>query len=77
MVAGGLIGGILGNQARKGQKYDTVTTIAGAVVGGLGAREISEQWDKRRERKEEREEEQEDRYGDDRDRDRGRRRDGR
>ncbi|KAJ4368622.1 hypothetical protein N0V86_009529 [Didymella sp. IMI 355093] len=67
-LAGGLIGGLLGNQVQKGKKYDTVATIAGAVVGGIGAREISEQWDKRKERREERAEKWDEKYGDDRDR---------
>lgn len=50
----------------KGKKYDTAATIAGAVVGGLGAREFSEQWDKRKGRQEEREEKWEKKYCDNR-----------
>jgi hypothetical protein len=39
---GGLVGGYVGNRARRGQKYDTAATIAGAVLGGLASREIAE-----------------------------------
>ncbi|KAJ8111472.1 hypothetical protein OPT61_g5939 [Boeremia exigua] len=67
-VAGGLIGGLIGNQVQKGRKYDTAATIAGAVIGGLGAREASEQWDKRRTRREDCDEKWENKYGDNRDR---------
>lgn len=58
----------MANQVQKGKKYDTAATVVGAVVGGLGAREISEQWDKRQGRREEREEKWEGMYSDDRDR---------
>ncbi|KAJ4318681.1 hypothetical protein N0V94_004298 [Neodidymelliopsis sp. IMI 364377] len=68
-VAGGLIGGILGNQVQKGKKYDTAATIVGAVIGGIGAKEASEQWDKRRARREDCDERWDEKYGDDRDRD--------
>ncbi|KAF2622406.1 hypothetical protein BU25DRAFT_495128 [Macroventuria anomochaeta] len=74
-VAGGLIGGLIGNQVQKGRKYDTAATIAGAVIGGLGAREASEQWDKRRVRREDCDEKWDEKYGDDRDRRRDDRRD--
>jgi uncharacterized protein YcfJ len=79
-VAGGLIGGLLGNQIQKGKKYDTAATIAGAVIGGIGAKEASEQWGKRKSRREDCDEKWEERYGDDRDRrrdDRYEREDGR
>lgn len=66
-VAGGLIGGLIGNQVQKGRKYDTAATIAGAVIGGLGAREASEQWDKRKARREDCDEKWEEKYGDDHD----------
>ncbi|OAL57369.1 hypothetical protein IQ07DRAFT_34933 [Pyrenochaeta sp. DS3sAY3a] len=64
-VTGAIVGGLVGNQIRKGQKYDTVATIAGAVVGGVGAREASEYWDSRRQKREERQEAWEDEYGED------------
>ncbi|KZM23778.1 uncharacterized protein EKO05_0002518 [Ascochyta rabiei] len=67
-VAGGLIGGLLGNQLEKGKKYDTAATLVGAVIGGIGAREIIEQWDKRKSRREDCDEKWDERYGDDRDR---------
>lgn len=79
-MAGGLIGGLLGNQFQKGKKYDTAATVAGAVIGGLSAREASEQWDKRRARRDDCDEKWEAKYGHDRDRkreDRERRRDDR
>jgi len=58
------VGGLAGNQATKGGKYDTVATIAGAFIGGVGAREATGQWDERRRRKEQRENEWEGgRYG--------------
>ncbi|KAF9690523.1 hypothetical protein EKO04_011335 [Ascochyta lentis] len=73
-VAGGLIGGLLGNQMQKGRKYDTAATIAGAVIGGIGAKEASEQWDKRKSRREDCDEKWEDKYGDERERRRDERR---
>ncbi|OSS53037.1 hypothetical protein B5807_02396 [Epicoccum nigrum] len=80
-VAGGLIGGLLANQARKGKKYDTAATVVGAVVGGLGAREATDLWDKKKARREDSDERRDERYGDSRDRRRddrdGRRRDDR
>ena len=71
------MGGLAGNQASKGGKYDTVATIAGALIGGVGAREATGQWDERKRRKEQRENEWEggnesgrhgrnDKHGDDR-----------
>mgnify|MGYP004502253489 CR=1 FL=1 len=75
-VAGGLIGGLIGNQVQKGRKYDTAATIAGAVIGGLGAREASEQWDKKKARREDHDDRWEERYGDDRYRRRDERDDG-
>jgi len=46
-----------GNQAGKGKKYDSAATFLGAVVGGLGAREATEFWDRKKgKRKEEKEE---------------------
>jgi hypothetical protein len=80
-VAGGLIGGLLANQARKGKKYDTAATVVGAVVGGLGAREATELWEKKKARREDCDDRWDERYGDSRDRRRddrdGRRRDDR
>lgn len=80
-VAGGLIGGLLANQARKGKKYDTAATVVGAVVGGLGAREATDFWDKKKARREDCDEKWDERYGDNRDRRRddrdGRRKDDR
>lgn len=64
-VTGAIVGGLVGNQVRKGQKYDTVATIAGAVIGGVGAREASEFWDGRRHKREERQEAWVDEYGED------------
>ncbi|KAF1935328.1 hypothetical protein EJ02DRAFT_516509 [Clathrospora elynae] len=65
MVGGAIVGGLAGNQAGKGKKYDTVATIVGAIAGGVGAKEVSEFWDGRQKKKERREEEWENEYGDD------------
>ncbi|KAF2822464.1 hypothetical protein CC86DRAFT_448238 [Ophiobolus disseminans] len=81
-LIGGLVGGMAGNQFRKGQKYDTAATIGGAVLGGIASRELAERiGGKKEDRKERRQTEQEAweaRHGDGgRDDDRRRSRDGR
>jgi hypothetical protein len=63
-VGGALIGGLLGSQVQKGKKYDMPATMLGAIAGGLGAREATEAWDKRRVRKEKGDEKWEQEYGD-------------
>lgn len=47
------MGGFAGNQARKGKQYDTAATVAGAILGGVGAREVADHWDKARQKKKE------------------------
>lgn len=49
-VVGALAGGLVGNELNKG---DTLTTVAAAVIGAVGAREVEKQWDKRKEREKE------------------------
>ncbi|MBE7180943.1 MAG: hypothetical protein INR71_06995 [Terriglobus roseus] len=76
-IAGALIGGLAGYQIsnRKG-KPESFHTIAGAIVGAVGAREADKWYEGRREEKkehekrhrEERDEEKEDRYNDRNDR---------
>lgn len=73
-VGGALIGGIIGSQVQKGKKYDMPATVLGAIAGGLGAREATEAWDKRKARREQCDEKWEQKYGD---QDRGGRSDGR
>ncbi|KAF2186675.1 hypothetical protein K469DRAFT_749717 [Zopfia rhizophila CBS 207.26] len=46
-VMGALAGGFIGNAANKG---DTMTTVAGAVIGGIGARQVEKAWDERKDR---------------------------
>lgn len=48
-----MVGGFAGNQIRKGRPYDTAATVAGAILGGVGAREAAEHWDKARHKKKE------------------------
>jgi uncharacterized protein YcfJ len=62
-VGGAIIGGLLGSQVQKGKKYDVPATMLGAIAGGLGAREVTEAWDKRRARKEKVDEKWEQAYG--------------
>ncbi|KAF2465264.1 uncharacterized protein BDR25DRAFT_306730 [Lindgomyces ingoldianus] len=57
-IVGALTGGFLGNQVNKGS---TLMTIAGAVVGGLGAREAEKAYDRRKDREFEEEERREER----------------
>lgn len=45
------MGGLAGNQATKGGRYDTVATIAGAIIGGVGAREATGQWEEKKQEK--------------------------
>jgi uncharacterized protein YcfJ len=42
-----LAGGVIGNASEKANKW---TTIAGAVVGGLGGRELEKAYDRRHDR---------------------------
>lgn len=46
-----MVGGLAGNQVGKGKKYDTAATLAGAIIGGVGAREAADHWDKTRQKK--------------------------
>lgn len=46
-LVGALAGGLLGNTSDKSNKW---TTIAGAVVGGLGGRELEKVYDRRQDR---------------------------
>ena len=59
-VVGALAGGLVGNELNKG---DTLTTVAAAVIGAVGAREAEKQWDKRKEREKEDNERWERRWG--------------
>jgi len=47
IVMGALAGGVVGNELNKG---DAMTTVAGAVIGAVGAREAEKQWEKRKDR---------------------------
>lgn len=47
------MGGLAGNRAGKGRQYDTAATVAGAILGGVGAREAADHWDKARQKKKE------------------------
>ena len=58
-----MVGGLAGNQVGKGKKYDTAATVAGAILGGMGAREASDHWGKAREKKKEQQNGREGDYG--------------
>lgn len=47
------MGGLAGNQVGKGRQYDTAATVAGAILGGVGAREVADHWDRARQKKRE------------------------
>lgn len=47
LVLGALAGGVAGNELNKG---DALTTVAGAVIGAVGAREVEKRRERRRER---------------------------
>lgn len=47
IVLGALAGGVAGNELNKG---DAMTTVAGAVIGAVGAREVEKRREKRKER---------------------------
>jgi len=50
-LVGGLIGGVAGNRATKGQKFDTAATIGGAVLGGIASSEIAERFERKKDEK--------------------------
>jgi len=41
MVAGGIIGGVLGNQIGKGHRDRGVATVAGTIIGGVIGRDVA------------------------------------
>ncbi|KAF2677372.1 hypothetical protein K458DRAFT_424037 [Lentithecium fluviatile CBS 122367] len=48
VILGALAGGLAGSRVKKDQPVaNSVSTVLGAVVGGLGAREAEQLWDKR------------------------------
>lgn len=63
-VGGAIIGGLLGSQVQKGKKFDMPATMLGAIAGGLGAREATEAWDKRKTRREQAGDKREQTHGD-------------
>ena len=52
---GALVGGAAGSQVKKTQsEANTIATVGGAIIGGIAARELEQQYDRRREREEQR-----------------------
>ncbi|KAF2638779.1 hypothetical protein P280DRAFT_519647 [Massarina eburnea CBS 473.64] len=52
LVIGALAGGLAGSKLKKGEAVpNTVATVAGAVVGGIGAREAEKVYDRHKERR--------------------------
>jgi uncharacterized protein YcfJ len=52
VIVGALAGGVAGSRFQKDQPVaNSVSTVLGAIVGGLGAREAEQVWDKRKDKK--------------------------
>lgn len=54
-MVGALVGGAAGSQVKKGQSgTNTMATVGGAIIGGIAARELEQQYERRQEREEHR-----------------------
>lgn len=52
VIVGAFAGGVAGSRFQRNQPVaNSVSTVLGAIVGGLGAREAEQVWDKRKEKK--------------------------